>query len=92
MQKNKILPQRRCVGCREMKDKPHLIRIVNNTDGSVSIDPSGKAPGRGAYLCKDINCLGKAQKSKGLERSLNLENKIQEIYDSLKIIQDNNER
>ena len=82
MQKVKKIPQRRCVGCREMKDKSALIRVVSNADGSLSIDATGKAPGRGAYLCKDTNCLSKAQKSKGLERSIKRAIP-QEIYDSL---------
>ena len=84
MQKLKKLPQRRCVGCREMKDKPQLVRIVLNADNGPAIDLSGKAQGRGAYICKNTGCLGKAQKSKGLERSLKSA-LPQEIYESLKI-------
>jgi hypothetical protein len=68
--KNKI-PQRRCVGCREMKDKPSLIRIVYNeeSDAKIFFDESGKSNGRGAYICKNANCLRLAHKLKGLERS-----------------------
>jgi len=66
----KKIPQRQCTGCRERKAKRELIRVVRGTDGSVSLDFSGKLNGRGAYLCPDIQCLQKAQKSKALERSL----------------------
>jgi len=66
----KKIPQRQCTGCRERKAKRELIRVVRGTDGNVSLDFSGKLNGRGAYLCPDIQCLQKAQKSKALERSL----------------------
>ena len=82
MQKPRKIPQRRCVGCREMKDKPQIVRIVNNA-GQVMVDKTGKANGRGAYVCKNANCLAKAQKSKGLERSLK-QAVPSEIYDLLK--------
>jgi len=80
----KKIPQRKCVGCREMKDKSLLVRIVASATGNISLDATGKAHGRGAYLCKSENCLTKSQKSKGLERSLK-RGLPQEIYDSLKI-------
>ena len=63
-------PQRQCMGCRERKAKRELIRIVRGTDGTVNLDFGGKANGRGAYLCLDPECLKKAQRSKALERSL----------------------
>ena len=66
----KKIPQRQCMGCRERKAKKEMIRVVRGTDGSVSLDFSGKLNGRGAYLCPDPECLKKAQKSKSLERSL----------------------
>ncbi len=66
----KKIPQRQCMGCRERKDKKAMIRIVRGTDGSVSLDFSGKVNGRGAYICPNLECLKKAQKSKALERSL----------------------
>ena len=66
----KKIPQRQCMGCRERKDKRAMIRVVRGTDGSVSLDFSGKVNGRGAYVCPDLQCLQKAQKSKALERSL----------------------
>ncbi len=66
----KKIPQRQCMGCRERKEKRQLIRVVRKTDGSVCVDFSGKASGRGAYICPDKACLTKALKSKSLERSL----------------------
>ena len=66
----KKIPQRQCMGCRERKAKRELIRIVRGTDGTVNLDFGGKANGRGAYLCLDPECLKKAQRSKALERSL----------------------
>ena len=58
------------MGCRERKAKKELIRVVRKTDGTVSLDFSGKLNGRGAYLCPNMECLKKAQKAKALERSL----------------------
>jgi predicted RNA-binding protein YlxR (DUF448 family) len=58
------------MGCRERKNKPELIRVVRSPEGTVSLDFRGKAPGRGAYICPNPACLKKAQKSKALERSL----------------------
>ena len=63
-------PQRQCMGCRERKDKRDLIRVVRTPEGAVCLDFSGKLNGRGAYLCPKADCLKKAQKSKALERSL----------------------
>ena len=78
----KKIPQRQCMGCRERKDKKAIIRVVRCTDGSVSLDFSGKLNGRGAYVCPDPECLKKAQKSKALERSLEVAIP-QEVYDRL---------
>ena len=66
----KKIPQRQCMGCRERKAKKEMIRVVRGTDGVVSLDFGGKLNGRGAYVCPDMECLKKAQKSKALERSL----------------------
>ena len=66
----KKIPQRQCMGCRERKAKRELIRVVRGTDGAVSLDFSGKAPGRGAYICPDTECLKKALRSKSLDRAL----------------------
>ena len=78
----KKIPQRQCMGCRERMDKKALIRVVRGTDGSVSLDFSGKAAGRGAYICPKAECLKKAQKSKALDRTLEVEIP-QEVYDRL---------
>ena len=78
----KKIPQRQCMGCRERKAKRELIRVVRGTDGNVSLDFSGKAPGRGAYICRSRACLEKAVKSKALSRALETEI-TQEIYDLL---------
>ena len=66
----KKIPQRQCMGCRERKAKKEMIRVVRGTDGTVNLDFSGKAPGRGAYICPNMECLKKALRSKSLERSL----------------------
>ena len=65
----KKIPMRQCVGCREMKPKKELIRVVRAPEGAVSLDFRGKLPGRGAYVCPDPACLAKARKSRGLERA-----------------------
>lgn len=66
---NKTYPQRMCIGCREMKEKKELIRIVKNKENQVSFDETGKLPGRGAYVCKKQECFEKARKNKGFERA-----------------------
>ena len=68
--KPKKIPLRMCVGCRESKPKRELIRVVRAPDGSVSMDPVGKKPGRGAYVCRQQSCLARAIKQKQLERQL----------------------
>lgn len=79
----KNMPQRTCMGCNSKKDKKDLIRIVKNKENQISIDRTGKQPGRGAYLCDDIQCLEKVIKSKRLEKVLNI--KIsEEIYENLR--------
>ena len=65
----KKIPMRQCLGCREMKAKRELIRVVRSPEGEVSLDFKGKKPGRGAYLCPDPACLARARKSKALERA-----------------------
>ena len=78
----KKIPMRQCVGCREMKPKKELIRVVRSPEGAISLDFRGKAPGRGAYVCPDPACLKRAMKSKALERGF--ETTIpQEVYDGL---------
>lgn len=66
----KKIPMRQCAGCREMKPKNQLIRIVRSPEGEISLDFRGKAPGRGVYLCPDAECLKKARKARSPERSL----------------------
>ena len=78
----KKIPQRQCMGCRERKAKREMIRVVRMTDGNVSLDFSGKLNGRGAYICPDPECLKKAQKTKSLERALEVPIP-QEVYDRL---------
>ena len=61
---------RMCVGCREMKPKKELLRVVKSPAGLIAFDRVGKAPGRGAYVCPNPDCLKKAQKSRALDRAL----------------------
>ena len=72
MPKVKKIPRRQCVGCREMKDKKALLRVVKSPEGEVSLDFKGKKPGRGAYVCPDPSCLKRARKSRALERALSV--------------------
>lgn len=80
--KQKKIPMRMCVGCREMKPKKELIRVVRQPSGQVMLDRTGKAAGRGAYVCPDSACLEKARKSKVLERTLEAAIEA-EVYDQL---------
>ena len=70
MLKKRKIPMRMCVGCREMKPKAELMRVVKPQDGDCAIDRTGKAPGRGAYVCESAECLKMAQKTKALEHAL----------------------
>lgn len=79
----KKIPQRTCIGCNTQKNKNELIRIVINKEGQISIDRTGKANGRGAYICDNIECLEKMIKSKRLEKSFDT-NISNEIYEELK--------
>ena len=65
----KKIPMRQCLGCREMKPKRELIRVVRSPEGEISLDFKGKAPGRGAYICTAPACLKQAIKAKALERA-----------------------
>ena len=67
----KKIPMRQCLGCREMKPKRELIRVVRSPEGEISLDFKGKSPGRGAYVCPRPDCLKKAVKAKAIERALN---------------------
>ena len=78
----KKIPLRQCIGCGEMKSKKEMMRVLKSAEGEISLDTTGKKNGRGAYLSYSGECLKKAIKSKGLERSFQM--KIpQEIYDTL---------
>lgn len=65
----KKIPMRKCVGCGEMKSKKEMIRVLKTSENEISLDVTGKKNGRGAYLCQSKECLEKAVKNKGLERS-----------------------
>ena len=78
----KKIPLRQCLGCREMKPKRDLIRVVRSPEGDISLDFHGKKPGRGAYLCPNPDCLRRIQKSKALERAFSTP-VPEDIYDSL---------
>jgi len=81
--KEKKIPLRQCIGCKEMKDKKELIRVLKIQDGTILIDATGKKNGRGAYICANSDCLDKAIKTKGLERSFKVAIEP-EVYESLK--------
>ena len=68
----KKIPLRQCLGCREMKPKPELLRVVRSPEGEISLDIRGKLPGRGAYVCSNAKCLKKAIKSRALDRALEI--------------------
>jgi len=78
----KKIPMRQCLGCREMKPKRELIRVVRAPEGGVSLDFHGKKPGRGAYLCPNPDCLKRVRKSRGLERAFS-QAIPEEVYDAL---------
>ena len=78
----KKIPERQCLGCRQMKPKTELIRVLKTPEGNICIDKTGKLNGRGAYICDSVDFLKKAIKSKGLERSFKVEIP-QNIYDVL---------
>ncbi len=81
--KQRKIPLRKCTGCQEMKDKKELIRVVRNDEGEFGLDFTGKKPGRGAYVCPTAECLEKAQKSRGFERSFKCAVPA-DVYNSLK--------
>lgn len=82
MMNKKKMPMRQCVGCNEMKNKKEMMRVLRTSDGSIELDTTGKKNGRGAYLCMTKECLMKARKNKGLERSFKM--KIpDELYENM---------
>lgn len=81
MAKIKKVPQRTCVGCRQIKEKKELIRIVRTPEQKIMIDPTGKRSGRGAYICKSISCLDAALAGRTLQQALKSEIPEQVIED-----------
>lgn len=79
---SKKIPLRQCIGCAEMKSKKELMRVLKTTEGEIVLDVTGKKNGRGAYLCMQLECLQKARKNKGLERSFKM-NIPEEVYNTL---------
>ena len=79
--KNKI-PMRQCTGCREMKSKKEMLRVLKTTEDEIVLDTTGKKNGRGAYICNSVECLKQAVKKKSLERSLKTQIP-KEIYQEL---------
>lgn len=78
--KTKKIPMRMCLGCGEMKPKKDLVRAVKNKEGEISLDLTGKKSGRGAYICKDMECFKKARKARKFEKEFSC--KIEEeVYD-----------
>ncbi len=69
MMKTKKIPMRMCLGCGEMKPKRELIRVVKSKEGDIALDLTGKKSGRGAYICKSVECFEKARKARKFERS-----------------------
>ncbi|KKY02588.1 nucleic-acid-binding protein implicated in transcription termination [Paraclostridium benzoelyticum] len=82
MQKVKKVPQRKCIACQDRDNKKELIRIVKNKEGQIFLDKTGKANGRGAYICNCSECLKKAIKSNALSRAFKMEIP-EEVYESL---------
>ncbi|MBR5579619.1 MAG: YlxR family protein [Lachnospiraceae bacterium] len=78
----KKVPMRQCVGCSKMKSKKEMMRVLKTTEEQIVLDVTGKMNGRGAYLCKDAECLKKARKNRGIERSLKMAIPA-EVYDNL---------
>lgn len=76
------IPMRQCIGCGEKKSKRDMIRVLRTTEGEIVLDATGRKNGRGAYLCNSMECFKKAEKSKGLERSLKT-GIPKEVYESL---------
>lgn len=79
---SKKIPMRQCVGCGEMKGKKEMMRVLKTAEGPIVLDVTGKKNGRGAYLCRQAECLRLARKNKGLERSLKVRIP-DDIYDNL---------
>ncbi|MCD8155812.1 MAG: YlxR family protein [Clostridiales bacterium] len=72
MKTGKKIPMRQCTGCREMRNKKEMLRVLRTPEDTIVLDTTGKKNGRGAYLCFSPECLEKARKNRGLERSLKM--------------------
>lgn len=81
-QKQKKIPMRKCIGCGESKPKKELVRVVREPEGTLCVDLTGKKNGRGAYICRDTECLKKARKGRRLEKSFSMQIP-DEVYDEL---------
>lgn len=79
---NKKVPMRQCIGCGCMKNKKEMMRVLKDAEGNISLDVTGRKNGRGAYLCVSEECMQKARKNKGLERSFKMSIQA-EVYESL---------
>ncbi len=82
MSTTRKVPMRQCVGCQEMKSKKEMLRVIKTAENEIILDATGRKNGRGAYLCFSKECLSKARKNRGLERSLKT-SIPPEVYDSL---------
>ena len=82
MVRTKRPPLRKCTGCGEMKDKRELVRVVKSPEGEVSLDLTGKKAGRGAYVCRRLECLQAARKARRLERAFSCQIPV-EVYDRM---------
>ena len=78
----KKVPLRQCIGCQEMKSKKEMIRVIKTAEDEIMLDATGRKNGRGAYLCPSMECLKKAVKGKGLERSFKMASP-KEVYETL---------
>ena len=82
MSKTKSVPMRMCIACREMKPKKEMLRVVRTADGEISADPTGKAAGRGAYICTSEECLKKLNDKKLLNKAFSA-NVSPEVYQKI---------
>ena len=81
--KPKKIPLRMCIGCREMKEKKQLLRVVRSPEETISLDPTGRKPGRGAYICREKECLEKAIRQHQIERAFSC-SVSPDVYDQLR--------
>jgi len=86
----KKVPMRQCLGCRQMKPKKELTRVVRSPEGEISLDLKGRSPGRGAYVCPDAACFARARKSKAFERALSV-TIPEQVYEQMQQQLENND-